>query len=82
METYQYYHIRIQGHLDDRWGRWFEGFELARRGDETVISGLMDHAALFGVLGRIRDLGLILIAVERGSLDTRGNPAGEPDPGA
>ncbi len=60
------YQIRVQGHLDERWLRWFEGLDVAQHpGGETIIRGAMDQAALHGVLNRIRDLGLELISVQR-----------------
>lgn len=60
------YQICVEGHLDERWLRWFEGLVVVPRPDgETVISGLMDQAALHGVLNRLRDLGLVLISVQR-----------------
>ena len=66
------YQIRIEGHLDERWLRWFEGLDVASLPEgETVISGEMDQSALHGVLNRIRDLGLVLISVQR-HLDKKG----------
>jgi len=61
------YQIRVKGHLDQRWTRWFEDFEIELSSNgETIISGpVMDQAALHGTLNRIRDLGLELISVER-----------------
>jgi len=60
------YQIRLQGHFDARRLRWFEDLEVSRRPEgETVISGALDQAALHGVLNRIRDMGVVLIAVER-----------------
>ncbi len=61
------YQIRVQGHLSDRWATWFDGLKIENRPDgEAVLSGpLVDQAALHGVLGRIRDLGLTLVAVNR-----------------
>jgi hypothetical protein len=60
------YQIRIEGHLDERWLRCFEGLvvSLCPEG-ETIIDGVMDQAALHGVLNRIRDLSLVLISVQR-----------------
>ncbi len=59
------YEIRIQGHLDGRWAAWFDGLSLTRESDgTTVIHGsVLDQAALHGLLGKVRDLGLPLIAV-------------------
>ena len=70
------YEIRIGGRLAPRWATWFDGMTLTGAGDGTsVLSGpVADQAALHGVLARIRDLGLPLIAVTR--LDT--NPALRP----
>jgi hypothetical protein len=64
------YEIRIGGRLAPRWATWFVGMTLTTAGDgTTVLSGpVADQAALHGVLARIRDLGLPLIAVTR--LDT------------
>ena len=60
------YQIRLQGHLDECWLRWFEGLEVSLLPEgETVISGAMDQAALHGVLNRSRDVGLELISVQR-----------------
>ena len=61
------YEIRLQGHLNARWTDWFDGLTLTQESDgTTVLSGsLMDQAALHGLLGKVRDLGLPLIAVHR-----------------
>ena len=60
------YQIRIKGHLDESWLRWFEGLDISPLPEGgTVISGEMDQSALHGVLNRIRDLGLALISVQR-----------------
>jgi hypothetical protein len=63
------YEIRVAGVLDGRWAAWFGGLQLSRRGEETVICGLVvDQPALHGLLAKVRDLGLCLISVRR--LDT------------
>ena len=61
------YEIRLKGHLDVRWADWFDGLTLTQEGDgTTVLSGsVADQAALYGLLGKVRDLGLPLIAVNR-----------------
>lgn len=61
------YQIRVRGHLDDRWFRWFTGLTITLTPDgETVITGAsLDNAALHAILNRIRDLGLELIAVQQ-----------------
>lgn len=61
------YRIRVQGHLDDRWSRWFEDLELHRQDDGTtlLVGPIADQAALHGVIVRIRDLGLPLLSVDQ-----------------
>jgi len=60
-----HYEIRVQGQLDPHWSDWFEGFGLEHRQDgSTILLGpVLDGAALFGLLERVRDLGLKLISV-------------------
>ena len=54
------------GERDDEMNAWFEGLEIGCDDSQTVISGrLTDQAALYGVLNRICDLGLVLISVRR-----------------
>ena len=61
------YEIRVQGRLDQRWSSWFDGLTLSYEGDDiTVLRGpLVDEAALHGVLIKVRDLALPLLAVSR-----------------
>ena len=59
------YEIRLKGHLEARWTTWFDGLSLTQESDgTTVIRGsVIDQAALHGLLSKVRDLGLPLIAV-------------------
>ena len=61
------YQIRLQGHLDKRWSAWLDGLAVIHKEDgTTLLSGaLTDQAALYGVLIKIRDLGLPLVSVQR-----------------
>ena len=61
------YEIRLKGHLNARWADWFDGLTLTQESDgTTLLSGpIVDQAALHGLLGKVRDLGLPLIAVRR-----------------
>jgi hypothetical protein len=61
------YEVRLQGHLDPRWAAWFDGLSLSHESDgTTVISGsVADQAALHGLLGKVRDLGLPLVSVNQ-----------------
>ena len=62
-----WYEIRVQGHLDQRWSEWFEGLTITYdTNDITVLRGpLVDEAALHGVLIKVRDLALPLLAANR-----------------
>ena len=65
-DTPQFYTIRVQGHLDPLWSKWFDGMSLVHVDGSTLLSGqVADQAALYGLLARLNDLGLTLIAVER-----------------
>ena len=59
------YEIRVKGHLDTRWAAWFDGLALSHGSDGTTLlrGPVVDQAALHGLLSRVRDLGLPLIAV-------------------
>lgn len=68
-----YYQIRVEGRLDEGWTVWFEGMEVAVDTPEkddgptttTVAGPILDQAALYGLLSRVRDLGLSLVSVNR-----------------
>ncbi len=66
-QTPAVYQIRLQGYLDARWSAWFEGLTILQTdGGETLLTGpLPDQAALFGLLKKVRDLGLPLVGVNR-----------------
>jgi hypothetical protein len=61
------YRIRIQGHLDQRWTSWFDGLALTHDGDGTTLlqGHVADQAALYGLLTKVRDMGLPLVSVTR-----------------
>ena len=72
------YEIRIRGHLDDRWAGWFEGLTLTlEQNGDTLISGqVIDQAALFGLLRKVRDTGMMLVSVQRVTA-SRVDPCGD-----
>jgi len=56
--------IRIKGYIAPHWSDWFAGLTVTQTGDETVLTGeVLDQAALYGLLARVRDLGLSLLSV-------------------
>ena len=74
------YEIRVRGHLDSRWGLWFDGMGLSQQGDgSTLIHGpVVDQAALYGLLQKMRDAGLPLLSVRQVDPDQAEKPAKSP----
>jgi hypothetical protein len=60
------YRIRLCGELGPEWSAWFHHVEVENLGDGTsaLTAYLPDQAALHGLLARVRDLGLEIVAVE------------------
>ena len=60
------YQIRLRGHLDDQWTDWFGGLTitLEENGDTLLTGPIVDQAALFGLLKKVRDLGLPLVSID------------------
>ena len=60
--------IRVKGHLDKNWTEWLDGFTLTHtEQDETILTGsVQDQAALYGLMAKLRDLGVKLIAINFG----------------
>jgi hypothetical protein len=73
MDKLYWYEIRVEGQLADRWSDWFDGLAIQNvADDQTTLSGwITDQAALLGVLTRIHNLNLRLIAVRRSSLASK-----------
>jgi hypothetical protein len=61
------YQIRIEGHLGLEWTDWFEGLSITLEEDgHTLLTGpVVDQASLYGLLRKVRDLGLPLVSVLR-----------------
>ena len=59
------YEIRIKGHLGSQWRDWFEGLTimLEEDGDTLLTVPVIDQAALYGLLKKVRDLGMPLVSV-------------------
>lgn len=61
------YELRIEGYLRRDWSDWLDGLVISHEeGGVTVLSGIVaDQAALHGLLAKIRDLNLKLIALRK-----------------
>ncbi len=59
------YQIRIKGHLGHQWKEWFEGLSISLEdnGDTLITGPVIDQAALYGLLKKVRNLGTPLISV-------------------
>ena len=62
------YQIRVPGELDESWQDWAGGMTVIVESDEdgqpvTTLSGILDQAALLGLLRRLYSLGLPLNSI-------------------
>jgi hypothetical protein len=70
------YAIRIHGHLGATVLLAFPAMVPRRHGADTVLTGLLDRSALYGVLAEVEALGLDLVEVRQ-----LPPPCGSPKPG-
>ena len=64
MEDKTAYEIRVGTVLDGKWETYFSPFKLIPGQAETILTGVAhDQAELFGILLKVRDLGLQLVSV-------------------
>ncbi len=61
------YQIRVQGILDERWSDWFDRLTIIPQvNGETLLTGVVvDQSALYGLLNKMRDMGLTLLSINR-----------------
>ena len=57
--------IRVKGRIDEQWAEWFEGLQISYPAEQdTVLSGAVrDQAELYGLIAKLRDLGLQLVSI-------------------
>ncbi len=67
--------VRVKGCIGKQWSEWFGGLTISHSGpDETVLAGFVeDQAALYGVIARLRDLGLELASVSSRKIKENGH---------
>ncbi len=70
------YQIKVPGHLDQSWSDWAEGMTITlESGDDgpptTTLTGVVDQAALQGLLRWLYSLGLPLISANWVELDKK-----------
>lgn len=60
------YEIRVKGRLSsEQWTSWFDDLTVSTdQGESTLRGRVPDHAALYGLLARLRDLAVPLVAVK------------------
>ena len=71
------YTIRINGHLGAMMLSAFPAMMPQWRGAETVLTGLLDRSALYGVLAEIEALGLDLLEIQKLTPDRRSPGSGD-----
>ena len=61
------YQIRIKGHLGPEWSDWFGGLDISldHNGDTLLTGQVVDQAALYGLIRKVRDLGMPLVSVSQ-----------------
>jgi hypothetical protein len=69
------YLIRINGHLGGTMLAAFPALAPQHHGGHTVLTGLLDRSALYGVLAEIEALGLDLLEIQKLT------PRKSPEPG-
>ena len=59
------YEIKLEGHLGPEWTDWFEGLTLTLEdnGESLLTCSVVDQAALYGLLRKVRDVGLPLVSI-------------------
>lgn len=59
------YQITVKEYLEESWSAWFDGLTITHSPDgATILAGpVRDQTALHGLLAKLRDLGLTLVAI-------------------
>jgi hypothetical protein len=67
--------IRVKGQINQQWSEWFDGLVISHSDpDETILTGLVpDQAALYGIISRLRDLGLSMCSLRSEEVKENGS---------
>ena len=70
--------IRIKGQIQAQWSEWFGGLTISHSDpDETILTGtVLDEAALYGIIARLRDLGLKLASLSSEEVNGKNHVGG------
>ena len=57
--------IRVKGKIDERWSEWLDGLTITHteEGDTVLTGSVLDQSAVYGLIAKLRDLGLPLSAM-------------------
>lgn len=67
------YRICVRGRLTERLASAVEGMQMTSSGDKTTFVGVVqDQSQLYGILDRLRDLGLELLCLSGNTVDAPG----------
>jgi hypothetical protein len=57
--------IRVKGRMDDHCSEWFQDFEIltSEESEPIMVGEVKDQVGLYGLIAKMRDLGLTLISV-------------------
>ena len=60
-----HYQITVKEYLEENWSDWLDNLAITHAQDgTTILSGsIRDQTALYGLIAKIRDLGLTLVNV-------------------
>jgi hypothetical protein len=72
------YRIVLRGRLSERFESAFDGMSLEHGPNRTVLVGdVRDQAQLYGLLGRLQEFGIDLLAVESADVSEDGAEPGD-----